>query len=45
MPELVLQLTRAGFLALLDLPSKLMWRMERALPASLDWALRWASRK
>ena len=43
--SLLRELEQPGFLALLDVPSKLLWRLERALPASVDWALRWANRK
>jgi 3-dehydrosphinganine reductase len=38
-------LERPGFLTLLDMPTRLMWSIQRALPGGLDWALRRAARK
>jgi 3-dehydrosphinganine reductase len=34
-----------GFYTLLDVPTRLMWHVQRALPGGLDWALRRAARK
>jgi short-subunit dehydrogenase len=36
--------TSAPWVVTLDAPTKLLWRMQRALPSGLDWALRKASR-
>jgi short-subunit dehydrogenase len=38
-------LERNEWIATLDTPTKLLWRMQRALPSGLDWALRKASRR
>ena len=42
---LLAQVERSEFLSLLDVPTKLVWSVQRALPSGLDWALRRAARK
>jgi 3-dehydrosphinganine reductase len=42
---LLAQVESPSFLSLLDMSTKVMWGVQRALPSSLDWALRRASRK
>jgi short-subunit dehydrogenase len=43
--RLLESLERHQWIATLDAPSKLLWRMQRTLPSGLDWALRKASRR
>jgi short-subunit dehydrogenase len=43
--RLLESLERDEWIATLDTPTKLLWRMQRALPSGLDWALRKASRR
>jgi NAD(P)-dependent dehydrogenase (short-subunit alcohol dehydrogenase family) len=42
---LLSQVERSEFLSLLDVSTKVMWGVQRALPAGLDWALRRAAKK
>jgi len=43
--RLLASLERDEWIVTLDAPTKLLWRMQRALPSGLDWALRKASRR
>jgi short-subunit dehydrogenase len=43
--RLLESLDRDEWLVTLDAPSTLLWRVQRALPGGLDWALRKASRR
>jgi short-subunit dehydrogenase len=43
--RLLASLDQEGWVVTLDAPTRLLWRVQRAMPAGLDWALRKASRR